>query len=366
MLEIAVSNPELPRGFHWLTVSDVRRETSEASSVLFDVPDDLKSQFQFKPGQYVTLLKEHDGERIRRPYSICSTPEDGTLRVCSKQVDGGRMSTFINQDLKAGDQLPVMQPMGRFGVEQVAENARTIVAICAGSGITPVISIIRSLLEGDRSSRVVLVFGNRNTASIIFRETISDLKNRFMGRLQVFHVLSGEKSAFEQFSGRLTREKLADILPSICEVDDVDTFLVCGPGGMMEEAQAALNSVNAPEDRIIIENFGGEPVSGERDEGTVATDGPSAEATIIIDGAATDIQVPMSGRVLDAALAANLDMPFACKGGMCCTCKAKLLEGEVEMALNFGLEPDEVEAGYILTCQSRPLSDKLVVDYDAV
>jgi len=359
---------DLPRGFHRLEVAEITRETDEASSITFHVPDHLLEIYSYTQGQYLTLMHEFDGERLRRPYSLWLAPDENKLRICSKKLPGGRMSGFLNDELKVGDQLAVMQPMGRFFQSLDIKTAKHYLMIAGGSGITPVMSNIRAILDGEPNSKVTLLYGNRTIAGIIFREQLADLKNRHMGRLKIIHVLSEEQSDLEIFNGLLDGEKLAELLGSVSSPKEIDHFMICGPGPMMDGAKQALNALGVLDDRITIESFGdAQPVHAGAVLGkTVGDTAIAATATIILGGVRSQINIPEGGKVLDAALAAKLDLPYACRGGVCCTCKAKLVEGEVAMDVNYGLEQEEVDRGFVLTCQSRAVSDKIVLDYDAI
>ncbi len=362
------SKSDLPRGFHWLEVADICAETSEATSVTFDIPADLTDNYRYKQGQYLTLMREFDGERLRRPYSLWLAPDEGKLRICSKKLSGGRMSGFLNESLKVGDKLAVMEPMGRFYLSDTNDKPNHYVMIAGGSGITPVISNIRTILNNEPDAEVTLFYGNKSVESIIFREQLADMKNRNMGRFEVFHILSGEQSDLEIFNGRMDGEKLQTLMSSFLDVSNVDHYFICGPGPMMEGAKHTLQELGIDDDLITIESFGDQqPIHAGHVAGTpVSDENVAAVATIILGGIKTEVKIREGGKVLDAALDAKLDLPYACRGGVCCTCKALLVEGEVTMDVNYGLEDEEVERGFVLTCQSRPVSKKLVLDYDAV
>lgn len=361
-------NAELPRGFHWLEVADISPETSQATSVTFDIPTDLAENYRYKQGQYLTLMREFEGERLRRPYSLWMAPDAGKLRICSKKLDGGRMSGFLNNTLKVGDTLAVMEPMGRFYLSDKKDKANHYVMIASGSGITPVISNISAILNSQPDAKITLFYGNRSVESIIFREQLADMKNRHMGRLEVFHVLSREQSTLEIFNGRLDGEKLQTLLNAFLDISKVDHYFVCGPGAMMEEAKHTLQELGVDDDLITSESFGDQRATQTRHaaDTQVSDVNIAAVATVILGGIKTEVKIPEGGKVLDAALDAKLDLPYACRGGVCCTCKALLVEGKVTMDVNYGLENDEVERGFILTCQSRPVSKIIVLDYDAV
>ena len=353
--------------FHALRVADVRRETPDAVSIAFEVPPHLKAEFRFNAGQYLTLRKTLDGEDVRRSYSICSAPDDGELRIAVKRVDGGAFSTWANSGISAGDVLDVMTPTGRFGVTYAPDEARVHACFAAGSGITPILSITKGLLARERLSRVFLFYGNRSTTDMLFREELEELKDRYLGRLSVFHVLSKEQQDVPVLNGRLDAEKVRLLLRHIVPVELVDHAFICGPEGMSEEIAPVLHELGLAPDRVHVERFvsalGGKP----RPKPTPAqTETPHAVASLIVDGRHAEVPVAEGEAVLDAALRAGLDLPYACKGGMCSTCRARVLEGTAEMEVNFSLEPWEVEAGFVLTCQAHPETDRVVVDYDQV
>ena len=353
--------------FHALTVRDVRKETDEATSLAFDVPAGLRDDYSFIQGQYLTLKADINGEELRRPYSICCGIDEGELRVAVKQLPGGRFSGFVNSEVKPGDVIDVMTPMGNFHVPIDPDRARRYVGFAGGSGITPFMSIIKTVLAREPLAEFTLFYGNRGFDTIMFRDALADLKDRYMGRLRVFHVLSDDLPELPLFGGLLDQGKIHELADKLIDVDAVDTFFICGPGPMMEAAKTVLKERGVEDARVKLEAFGTPaPHAGAlRTDEPVETDGRTSQVTVILNGNRTRIAVPFAGMpVLDAALERKLDLPFACKGGVCCTCKAKLIEGEVRMDVNYGLEPDEVEAGYILTCQSHPLTETLVVDYD--
>lgn len=351
--------------FHLLTVAELRRETEEATSVVFAVPDELEEAFRFKHGQYLTLRAKVNGEELRRPYSVCVAPEEGELRICVKKLHEGRFSTFVNEALKPGDRLEVMPPMGRFHVETDPTAARSYVAFAGGSGITPVMSNIRTVLLREPRSNFTLFYGNRTARSIIFRDQLADLKDRHMGRLRVFHVLSDEMPEIALFGGLMDEAKVEELARRLVDVEAVDWFFICGPGPMMDGATAALARLGVPEAKIKIESFGSRPFASQLVARQAPDEAHTAEVEINLRGIRSRIRVPYEGQsILDAAHAAKLDAPYACKGGVCCTCRARLVEGRVDMDVVYGLEPDEIAKGYILTCQSHPRTKRVVVDYD--
>ena len=353
--------------FHRLAVDDLRRETADAVSMTFGIPEELADDYSFAPGQYLTLRTMMDGEEVRRSYSICSGPDDGELRIAVKKVDGGAFSTWAADELKKGDQLDVMTPTGRFGVQPAPEQARTHVGFAAGSGITPILSIVKGVLAREPNSRFFLFYGNRTTEGMLFREALEELKDRFLQRLSVFHVISGEEQDLPILHGRLDGEKARVLLRSLVPASTIDHVFICGPTGMSEELEATCRDIGIADERIHVERFvsglGGRP----RPKAVVPpTAPPKAFASLIIDGKRREVPVADGEAILDAALRAGVDLPFACKGGMCSTCRAKLVEGKAEMEVNYSLEPWELKAGYVLTCQAKPVSEKVVVDYDHV
>ena len=350
--------------FHRLTVREVTRETQDAVSIAFDVPPTLASDFAFAPGQYLTLRTLLDGEEVRRSYSICSGPRDGELRIAVKQVESGLFSNWANASLKAGDAIDVMTPTGRFGLAAPGDG-RLHVGFAAGSGITPILSIVRGVLSGEPRSRFFLFYGNRATTDILFRQQIEDLKDRFMGRFSVFHVLSREEQDVPILKGRLDGEKVRRLLGAMLPAAAVDHAFVCGPEGMIDDIEATLADLGLPAERIHAERFVSARDGKPRVTPRIAPDAPPAHiAALIVDGKRREVPVAEGESILDAALRAGMDLPFACKGGMCSTCRARLVEGEAEMELNYSLEPWEVKAGFVLTCQTHAKSPRVVVDFD--
>ena len=353
--------------FHRLAVNDLRRETADAVSLTFAIPQELADDYSFAPGQYLTLRTMMDGEEVRRSYSICSGPDDRELRIAVKKVDGGAFSSWAADELKAGDELDVMTPTGRFGVQPAPEEARTHVGFAAGSGITPILSIVKGVLAREPKSDFFLFYGNRSSEGMLFREALEELKDRFLERLSVFHVISGEEQDLPILHGRLDGEKVTVLLRSLVPAESIDHVFICGPTGKSEEIEKTCRDIGIAEERIHVERFvsglGGRP----RPKAPIPpTAPPKAFASLIIDGKRRDVPVAEGEAILDAALRAGVDLPFACKGGMCSTCRAKLVEGKAEMELNYSLEPWELKAGFVLTCQAKPVSEKVVVDYDHV
>ncbi len=353
----------MPAGFHRLRIADLRRETEDCVSIAFAVPDGLRAVFAFSPGQYLTLRAIIGGVEQRRSYSICSALDDGALRVAIKHVQDGVFSHFANTALRVGDTLEVMPPAGRFGAP-IGDHS--YVAFAAGSGITPVLSIVGSVLARAPGSRVVLFYGSRSVSQIIFRGALEDLKDRYLGRFSVIHVLSREAQDVAALSGRLDREKITRMLPAMADPAAIDHALICGPGAMIETVAAALAGLGVPAGRVHVERF--TPTAGPRPPPAPAAtrDAPFAMVRIIHDGKTSDVPVNAGEKVLDAALRAGLDLPWSCRGGMCSTCRARLTEGAADMAENYALEPWETAAGYILTCQARAKTSRLTVDFDQV
>lgn len=360
--------------FHALQVASVRKETPHAVLVEFALPAGLRETFRHDPGQFLTLRRTLGGEDLRRSYSICTGVDETALRVAIKSVEGGRFSTWANASLQAGDTLEVMPPEGRFRIVPDPARRGHYAAFAAGSGITPVLAIVRSVLAREPGSRVTLVYGNRQVDSIMFCEALEDLKDRYLGRLTLHHVLSRQHQEIGLFNGRIDRDKCARLFDTLLPVAGIDQALVCGPGGMIEAVSAALEQAGLPADRLLVERFapvgevaaeraGAAPraASGPGAQGQ----GPGAQVTVIADGKQHTVFVPRDGEsILEAALQAGADLPYACKAGVCSTCRARLVSGEVTMARNFALEAGEVARGYILTCQSHPRSDAVTVDYD--
>jgi ring-1,2-phenylacetyl-CoA epoxidase subunit PaaE len=359
----------MPPRFHTLTVREVRRETPEAVSIAFDVPPALRDEYRFAPGQHVTLRARIGGEECRRSYSICSGLDDGELRVAVKTVAGGRFSTFANRELRPGDPLDVMTPTGRFTVPLDPAAARTYLAVAAGSGITPILSITRSVLAREPGSRVVLLYGNRTTGSILFKGELEDLKDRHLDRLTVLHVLSRETQDVPLLSGRIDAGKLDTVLERVLPAASIDHAFLCGPYGLIEAAGTALEAHGLPPERVHVELFTpaddarrpAGALAGTRPTGT----DPTAEAELVLGGRRHLLGLLPGETIVEAAHRAGIEAPYSCKGGMCCTCRARLVEGEVRMATNYSLEPWELAAGFVLTCQSRAVSGRVVVDYDA-
>lgn len=355
--------------FHALKVREVKRETADAVSISFEVPESLRESYRFSAGQYLTLRATIDGADVRRSYSICAGEDDGELRVAVKKVEGGAFSAFANENIRAGDEIDVMTPSGRFLLPAHEGGGRMLVAIAAGSGITPVLGMIRTVLAREPESEFFLLYGNKTAQSIIFKEEIEDLKDLFPGRFGIFHVLSRETQDVEMLSGRLDADKLTPLLTHVVPAAEADGVFLCGPGEMIETAGRVLSGLGVDPARIHREFFtpaDGSPAHAPKPAHADADIDHAASAELVIDGARVSVPVAAGETIVDAAIRAGVEAPFSCKGGMCCTCRAKVVTGEVDMAVNYSLEPWEVEAGFVLTCQSRPVTDKVVLDYDAM
>jgi ring-1,2-phenylacetyl-CoA epoxidase subunit PaaE len=353
--------------FHPLAVQSVEQLTDDAVAITFAVPEDLRDSYAYDAGQHLTVRTEIGGVEVRRNYSICAPATSGRLRVAVKRLDGGAFSAFATSALATGDVIDVMTPTGRFVPRLDPGQAKHYCAIAAGSGITPVLSIVATVLDVEPESSVTLVYGNRTTRSVMFLDELADLKDRHPTRFRMVNVLSREQQDVELFNGRIDPAKLTRLIDTLIPTDTVDEWFLCGPFAMVEQARDTLLARGVPTSRVHIELF---HVEGEapREAGVTddtARDAGTSSVTITLDGRATTFDVPRGGpRILDAALAVRGDAPYACKGGVCGTCRAKLVTGEVAMDRNYALEPDELEAGFVLACQSSPVSDEVVLDFD--
>ena len=352
--------------FYPLTVARVARETRDAVAITFDVPPALKEAFRFVQGQHVTLRADVGGDDLRRSYSICSAVQDDCLRIAVKKAAGGAFSTWVNERLQAGQSLEVMPPMGHFNVPLDPANRKHYLGFAAGSGITPLLSIIKTTLATEPRSRFTLFYGNRSSATVIFREELSDLKDQFLTRLNIVYVMSREPQDIALLNGRIDKQKTDALLGHWVDLEDVDTAFVCGPDGMMQAVATSLQERGFAKSKIKIELFAASIPKHER-KAAAAPEAGSGECTVtaIIDGAARQFSVEKAkDNVIDAALRQGVELPYSCKGGVCSTCRAKLVEGEVDMDVNFALEDYELARGFILCCQSYPVTDKVVVDFD--
>jgi|SRR4051812_31697197 len=349
--------------FNSLQVVDVVRETPDAVSVAFQVPEQLKKDYTFKQGQYLTLKFKINGEELRRSYSICSSYYENELRVAIKKVKDGRVSTHIFNNLKKGDTIDVMTPMGNFFTEMNTANKKTYVLFAGGSGITPMFSILKTALKDEPQSRITLFYGNNDESSIIFKNKIEEFAVANADRLNVVHVLNEAPAGHpELLKGLMTKEKNIQLIKNYVDANASNEYFICGPGVMMDNVVAALKELKTDESKVHIEYFSS-PVSTEEIKPSAAV-AKGAVATIIIDGEEHKIELQENEAILEAALRVGLDAPYACQGGSCCTCRALLQDGKVEMAVNYALSASEVKQGFILTCQSRPTTPTVVVNYD--
>ena len=348
--------------FHPLRVAS-RHTDADALVVGFDVPEALRDTFAFTPGQYLTLRAMVDGEDLRRSYSICSALDDGALRVGIRLLPGGAFSGWAVQALQVGQTLDVLPPQGRFFVPLDEAARRHVLFIAAGSGITPMLSLIKTMLAREPHTRCTLIYGNRRLASTMFREDLDDLKNRHLARLSIHHVFSRESQDAALFNGRLDAHRIETFLNALVPAATVDEAFVCGPAGMIDDAVAALSAAGVTPEHVHVERFG--DVNAATAHHVEARDTDHARVTLVIDGLGRDVEFRLSDpSILDAARRTGLDVPYACKAGVCSTCKGKLLEGEVRMDRNFALTPAEVAQGFVLCCQSHPLTSKVVITLD--
>ena len=353
--------------FQKLVVADIRKETADCVSIAFTVPENLKEIFQYKQGQYITLRTTIHGEDVRRSYSICSSPLDNELRVAVKKVDGGIFSTYANEQLQKGDTLEVMQPLGKFFTALEPKQSKKYVGIASGSGITPLLSIIKTSLRTEPKSEFTLVYGNRNRHAIIFKEELEGLKNLYMNRFRVIYILSREKTDAAINFGRIDADKCSALCEKTIDTKNTDAFFLCGPENMIFSVKDQLEQSGVDKQKIHFELFttGTKGKTTDHKQQTTDKKEVKSKITIKLDGVSFDFDLGFEGDpILDAALKNGADLPYACKGGVCCTCRAKLVEGEVDMEVNYGLEPEEIAQGFILTCQSHPRTEKVVVDFD--
>jgi ring-1,2-phenylacetyl-CoA epoxidase subunit PaaE len=353
--------------FNALHVAEVRRETSDSVSIRFETPAGLADLYRFAAGQHVTLRTTLQGEEVRRNYSVCVAPQEGELRIAIKVISGGLFSTWANHAIGIGDVVDVMRPHGSFTWPFDPSQSRHYVGMAGGSGITPVLSLLKTALTVEPKSRFTLLYGNRSSQTIMFLEELAGLKNRYMDRLEVYHFLEDEADEIELFNGRLDSAKFAEVLQTLVDPAHADAFFICGPGPMMDAAEQALLAAGAPKDRIRIERFTtGRPnplQSAQNLELEKKAAGLAMEITLDQRRARVAFD-PALGNILDSARKAGLAAPYACKGGVCATCRAKVLSGKVEMKANYGLTEEEVAQGYVLTCQSVPVSSDVVISYD--
>lgn len=352
--------------FHSLTVKEVRPETDTCVSIAFDVPEALLSAYQFEPGQHLTLKTTIDGEEVRRSYSICTAPEDQDLRVAVKWLEGGKFSTFANEALKAGTALDVMIPTGHFTVPLDPAHDKQYVAFAAGSGITPIMAHMKTILQKEPKSTFTLFYGNRTSRDVIFLEEIEALKNKHLGRLSVYYVLSQEHPGSDLFYGRINGEKCNIYFDKLISLHDTDEFFLCGPEELIMEVKGLLEERGVDKKKVHFELF---TTPGQQSKAAVQKRSKERDFAsaieVTIDGNTIRFEMETGDEtILDAASKVGTDLPFACKGGVCCTCKAKVLAGEVEMDVNYALEEEEVDEGYVLTCQSHPVTREVKLSFD--
>lgn len=352
--------------FHPLRVASCKAETRDAIVVTFEVPEDQQEAFRFTQGQHLTLRSTFDGEEIRRSYSICAAPDEGALRVAIKRVEDGLFSTWANKELQPGHLIECMEPSGHFNVPLEPRSERHHVAFAAGSGITPVLSIIKATLKAEPDSRFTLFYGNRASSGVIFKEELENLKDRYLTRFNLVFILSREQQDIELFNGRINREKCDQLLQRWVDPKGIDVAYICGPQSMMEEVSASLMDHGVEKSRIKMELFASGLSRGPRKASTAPIKGTrDCKVTLIQDGRTREFFLEKNKEsILDAALDQGIELPYACKGGVCSTCRCKMIRGEVDMDINFALEDYEVARGFILTCQSYPIADELVLDFD--
>jgi ring-1,2-phenylacetyl-CoA epoxidase subunit PaaE len=353
------------------TVKNIIRETQDSVVVSLNVPSDKTDEFAYKQGQNLTFIREFDGEELRRSYSICSSVADKELRVGIKKVEGGIFSTWANQELSIGDSIDLLPPTGHFYVELESNNSKNYVGVAAGSGITPILSILKTTLETEPQSSFTLIYGNKSTDTIMFLEEIEGLKNKYRERLSIFNVLSQEVQNSELLNGRINGEKISQFLETLISADQVSDVFLCGPFEMVTSAQEVFASAGIAKEHVHSELFGTpedlQAIANAKARGSLTAEERShlSKLVVVIDGKGTKLELARGGEsILDAALKIRKDLPFACKGGVCATCKAKVTNGKTEMDLNYSLSDEEIEQGFILTCQAHPISDEVTVNFD--
>ncbi|MEH1007208.1 1,2-phenylacetyl-CoA epoxidase subunit PaaE [Winogradskyella sp. ECml5-4] len=353
--------------FHILKVADIYKETEDTSVITFEVPSELKKEFQFRQGQHLTLKADINGEDVRRSYSLCSSPLDGQWKVAVKLIPGGKFSTYINDELRRGDQLEVMSPSGTFGVDVNATKAKNYLFFAAGSGITPVLSMVKAHLEAEPNSTCKLFYVNKTAKSIIFKEELEQLRNKYFGRFEIYYFLTKERRDIELFNGRFDDEKMRILTQTFIDIPDTSEVFLCGPEKMVNYVSTYLINAGLPKELVHFELF----VTGLSDEDIkraerLAQQNVEGIEVTIVDGG-KEFAFTMTkeyDNILDAALGAGADLPFACKGGVCSTCKCEVIEGSVEMKINYALDEKEVSQNLVLSCQAVPTSEKVVVDFD--
>lgn len=351
--------------FHPIKVREVRRETADAVSIAFEIPSNLSQDFQYRAGQYITLRASINGEDVRRSYSLCSAPHEDDFRIAVKAVEGGKMSNWLNSQLHVGAQVELMPPMGNFVVNTHPGAQRKYVAFVAGSGITPVMSLIKKILHDEPSSHFTLFYGNRTPDSVIFKKELSELMQQSGGRLHVYHVLSRSQQDDSLLNGRINGQNAVNMLKHYNGID-ADVYMLCGPGDMISDVDKALQAEGVSKDKILYEFFTAPVATDNAVSGAPAQAGLS-KVKVILDGIDFHFDLNYQGKsILDAAMDAGVDAPFSCKGAVCCTCKAKITKGSATMDMNYALSDSEVAEGYVLTCQAHPSSTEIEVDYDVI
>ncbi len=353
--------------FHKLRVAEVKRETPDAVSVRLELPEQLRETFTFRAGQHLTFRREFGGEEVRRNYSVCVSPSEGVLKIGVKKIAGGVFSGGVNDELKAGDELEVMAPHGSFCWAFDEAARRDYVAFAGGSGITPILSLIKTALAMEPRARFTLFYGNRTSPGVMFLEEIAGLKDRYLDRFSVFHFLEEEEEEIELFNGRLDRAKAEEILSTLVNPKNVDAFFICGPGPMMDAIEEALAAKGVDKPRILIERFTTGPLSAAQAAAARVLEEKAAglRMSVTLNGRRMQVAFdPEKHSILDNVRAAGLPAPFACKGGVCATCRAKVTAGEVSMKVNYGLSEQEIADGYVLTCQATPLTEGVALTYD--
>lgn len=355
------------RKFHALTVSDKRNETADSVRLSLQVPDDVRSEFEFLPGQHLPIQIEIDGQPVRRTYSICSEHGAWPLEIGIRIQPGGRFSGFVSDQLVAGDVLQVMPPFGQFHASIDPANEKTYLAFASGSGITPILSIMRSTLAEEQGSRFLLFYGNRRHDTTMFIDDLYALKNKFPERLQLYFLFTREEQEYPIFSGRLDGKKTAELYKTFCQGLEPDEAFVCGPDTMIEDVRNSLRQLGLDEDVIHVERYGAPRKKSVASPAEAENGDEDCTVNIIMDGRKQSFHMSSEGlSIVDAAAQQGIQLPYSCKAGVCATCRTHVRKGEVRMDTNFGLEPWEVEQGYVLACQSHPVTDKLTLDYDKI
>ena len=358
------------KGMHLLSVLDIQKETFDTVSVAFGIPEELKSQFNYTAGQYITLETTIEGDKVRRSYSLCSAPYEQEWRVAIKKVPGGKFSTFANSGLQVGDTVAALAPMGNFTLNTSADQSKHYVFFAAGSGITPIYSLIKAILHDEPKSKITLFYGNKNSSNIIFKEGIEALKNKHIGKLAIHYFLSREKMDVDLFQGRLDGKKCHELIQHIPGIVQGDSYFICGPFEMIQAVKQTLEGAGIEANKIHFELFAA-PGQASSDRTTPINSAVESKHHLIsqinlqVDGITYNFELSQETEsILDAAIRHGADLPYSCKGGVCCTCRAKIVEGEVEMKVNYALDEEEVEDGFVLTCQSYPRSAEVRIDFD--